>query len=104
MNETLNLLPALVAGFLLGVFFFGGLWWTIRKGLSSRSPALWFLGSLLLRLSTVIAGFYFVSGNHWERLLICLPGFFIARRVVMRLTRQPEEEENKLAKEVRHAT
>jgi F1F0 ATPase subunit 2 len=24
---------------LLGVIFFGGLWWTVRKGLSSKRPA-----------------------------------------------------------------
>ena len=76
MNETLNLILALAAGFLLGVIFFGGLWWTVQKGLSSRQPALWFLGSLLLRTSTVMVGFYFTSGNHWERLLICLLGFY----------------------------
>jgi F1F0 ATPase subunit 2 len=52
MNEILNLILALVAGFLLGAFFFGGLWWTVQKGLSSRRPELWFLGSLLLRTFT----------------------------------------------------
>jgi heme A synthase len=36
---------------LLGVIFFGGLWWTVRKGLSSKRPALCFFGSLLLRTS-----------------------------------------------------
>ena len=51
MNETLGLALALVAGVLLGAFFFGGLWWTVRKGVSSERPALWFFGSLLLRMS-----------------------------------------------------
>lgn len=103
MNEALNLVSALIAGFLLGAFFFGGLWWTVQRGLSSRRPAFWFLGSLLLRTGTSVAGFYFASGGHWERLLICLLGFFIMRRIVIRLTRLPEEESNQLAKEVSHA-
>ena len=51
MNETLSLVLALVTGVLLGAIFFGGLWWTVRKGVSSKRPALWFLGSLLLRTS-----------------------------------------------------
>lgn len=51
MNETLALLLAWVAGVLLGVIFFGSLWWTVRRGLSSKRPALWFLSSLLLRTS-----------------------------------------------------
>ena len=72
MNEVLLLALALSAGLLLGAIFFGGLWWTVRKGVSSEQPAFWFFGSLLLRMSIALAGFYFVSGGHWERLLLCL--------------------------------
>lgn len=104
MNEILSLVMALLAGLLLGAIFFGGLWWTVQKGLSSRRPELWFLGSLLLRTSTAVAGFYFVSGGHWERLLVCLLGFVIVRRIVMHLTRQPAEEQNQLTTEASHAT
>lgn len=104
MNEILNLISALVAGFFLGAFFFGGLWWTVQKGLSSRRPAFWFLGSMLLRTGIAIAGFYFASGGHWERLLMCLLGFFIMRRIVTRLTRIPEEEPNQLTKEAGNAS
>jgi hypothetical protein len=42
MNETVILVLAGSAGVLLGVFFFGGLWWTVRRGLSSKRPALCF--------------------------------------------------------------
>ena len=104
MNETLTLTLALVAGLLLGAIFFGGLWWTVRKGVSSRQPALWFFGSLLLRMSIVPAGFYFVSGGHWERLLVCLLGFVMARFIVMRLTGPPVEHHNSPAKETGHAS
>jgi F1F0 ATPase subunit 2 len=102
MNETLNLVLALVTGVLLGVMFFGGLWWTVRKGVSSRRPALWFFGSLLIRMSIALAGFYFVTGGHWERLLLCLLGFVIARFIVIRLTRAPKKT-TYLAQETRHA-
>jgi F1F0 ATPase subunit 2 len=60
---------------LLGAIFFGGLWWTVRKSRFVPRPALWFLGSLLLRMSITLAGFYLVSDGHWERLLACLLGF-----------------------------
>jgi F1F0 ATPase subunit 2 len=102
MNETLSLVLALVTGVLLGVMFFGGLWWTVRKGVSSRRPALWFFGSLLIRMSIALAGFYFVTGGHWERLLLCLLGFVIARFIVIRLTRAPKKT-TYLAQEARHA-
>jgi F1F0 ATPase subunit 2 len=103
MNEALSLAPAMVTGILLGVMFFGGLWWTVRKGFSSKQPALWFFGSLLLRMSIALAGFYFVSGGHWTRLLVCLLGFVLARLIVTRLTGPPVGHHNSPAKEIVHA-
>jgi len=86
MNETWILILAGVVGVLLGALFFGGLWWTVRKGTSSQRPALWFFGSFLLRTSLTLAGFYGVAGSQWERLLACLVGFVMGRLIVMRLT------------------
>ena len=103
MNEWLALPLALVAGFLLGGIFFGGLWWTVQRALSSKSIARWFLGSLLLRMGIVLAGFYFVARGYWLRLLLCLLGFLIARVVVLRLTRTPVEKPPPLSKETSHA-
>jgi F1F0 ATPase subunit 2 len=91
MNEAMTLTLAWTAGILLGAIFFGGLWWTVRKGVSAKQPALWFLGSMLLRMGIALAGFYFVAGRDWKRLLVCLVGFVMARLVVTRLTR-PERE------------
>lgn len=93
MNEPTTLLLACVAGVMLGTVFFGGLWWTVRKVISSPRPALWFLGGLLLRMGVVVSGFYFVSGGHWERLLACLSGFVLARVLVTWLTRPTKESE-----------
>jgi F1F0 ATPase subunit 2 len=84
-----SLTLALLAGVLLGSIFFGGLWWTIRQGISSRSPAVWFLCSLLLRTGISVSGFYFVSRGDWRKLLACLFGFLLARIFMMRLTRVP---------------
>ncbi len=103
MNEFLILALALVAGLSLGAFFFGGLWWSVRQGVASKHPALWFLGSALVRMSLVPAGFYFVGREQWERLLLCLLGFVIARLLVMRLTRTPIERSNFPVKEASHA-
>ena len=91
MNETVPLVLALVTGILLGGMFFGGLWWTVRKSIFFKQPALLFLGSLLLRTSIVLVGFYFITRGHWERLLVCLLGFVMARLIVIRLTRAVEK-------------
>ena len=99
MNETMPWVLAGVTGFLLGAIFFGGLWWTVRKGISSKRPALWFLSSLLLRTAIILAGFYLIGRGDWHRLVACLVGFIIARFIVslrlrsgqVRLTRTPSE-------------
>ena len=87
MNSALVLTLAWLAGGALGTLFFGGLWWTINKVVSAKNPAVWFFVSLLLRMSIVLAGFYFVSGGQWQRLLLCLLGFIMARVVLTRLLR-----------------
>lgn len=87
MSEPLVLILATLAGALLGSVFFGGLWWTVRRGVLSTQPALWFFGSLLLRTLIAVVGFYFVMRGDWRRLLACLTGFLVARICVMRLTR-----------------
>jgi F1F0 ATPase subunit 2 len=86
MSEIMLPALALLAGILLGAMFFGGMWWTVLKGVSARQPALWFIVSLLLRTSIILVGFYFVSGADWKRLLVCLLGFIIARLIITRLT------------------
>jgi F1F0 ATPase subunit 2 len=103
MNETMPLLLSCGGGGVLGVIFFGGLWWTVRQGMSSERPDLWFFGSMLLRMSIALSGFYFVSGGHWERLLVCLIGFVVARLVVTWLTRPLRESLTCLGQEVSHA-
>jgi F1F0 ATPase subunit 2 len=87
MNEVLVLAPAFAAGVLLGSLFFGGLWWTVVGGVSSPRPALWFLGSMLLRTSVTLAGFYLVGREDWQRWLACLLGFVLARLIAGWLTR-----------------
>ena len=103
MNNLCRLTIALLAGLALGAIFFGGLWWTVRQGVRSNSPARWFFGSWLLRTGAVLAGFYFVGRGDWERLVTCLGGFIIARGVVLRMTRAPVEAPDPMRKEAGHA-
>ena len=74
MNEPSPWSCAAPAGAAPASLFFGGLWWTVRRGLASPHPAVWFLASLLLRMGIALAGFYLVSGGQWPRLLMCLLG------------------------------
>ena len=103
MNEMLPWVLAAAAGLVLGAIFFGGLWWTVRKGLSSPHPAVWFLGSLVARMSIALVGFYYVGQGNGMRLMACLLGFIIARIAVTWLSRTTLDTQNRTHQEVHHA-
>lgn len=85
----LGVAMAVLAGALLGVAFYAGLWWTVRRAATFRHPGLSVLTSLLLRMGVTFGGFYLVADGDWVRLLLCLLGFTLARAAVTWLTRLP---------------
>lgn len=87
MHEAIVLVLAGAAGGVLGMIYFGGLWWTVGKVVASEQPASWLFASLMLRVAIALVGFYFVAAGHWQRLMACLIGFVFARVFVTWLTR-----------------
>ena len=104
MNDFLTLTLAGAAGAVLGAIFFGGLWWTVRRGMTSPRPVLWFFGSLLVRMGIAVTGFYFVGNGDWRRLMVCLLGFLVARIIVTRMAGSPVDSPQSQAGEVRDAS
>lgn len=102
MNEILLMILALIAGLALGTLFFGGLWFTVKKAVAAKIPAIWFFVSLLIRLSITLIGFYYLSRGSWQRLLVGIVGFIIARIIVLRFTKSIDEKQIQLKKEVCH--
>lgn len=100
MNEVLILILSLVTGILLGIFYFGGLWLTLKQLSFSGNPYLLTLGSFIARSAISVFGFYLVArGGHWERLLVCLSGFiFIKIFLVYRLS--PEKRRVKITEKI----
>jgi len=83
----LHVITSLMAGALTGLVFFGGLWWTVQKAVTSGAPVVWFLVSFLARMGIAVAGFYFASYGHWTGFLLCLAGFLAARVFVTKVNR-----------------
>lgn len=88
--ESLGVLTAALVGMIVGIVFFGGLWWTVRRALSSGQAAIWFSGSFLARTAIALTGFYFAAQGDWRRMLGCVAGFLGARLCVVRFTRMKE--------------
>jgi F1F0 ATPase subunit 2 len=91
MNNLVILALCLMVGILLGLFFFGGLWWTMQRGMVSKNPAIWFLGSIIFRMLVTLVGFYYIGHGSWQRMLSCLVGFSIARVAGLRVGSKPSE-------------
>ncbi len=84
MATTETAILALLAGIGVGTVFYGGLWWTVRKGITSRQPAVLFLGSFLARMAAVVPVLFLISQGRLERLALGLLGFFAARTAIVR--------------------
>ncbi|MCB1918666.1 MAG: ATP synthase subunit I [Candidatus Competibacteraceae bacterium] len=84
MTEFLNGLLAALGGTVLGLFYFAGLWFTLRRLPGHPHPALWIAGSFILRLTVSLSGFYVILGSDRSltRLGIALLAF-LAVRVVL---------------------
>ena len=87
MSDIGPIIEALAIGIFLGALFFGGLWWTVRRGLTAANPALWFGVSALARMAIILSGLYYLARMGWPSLLACLCGLLIARVTTTRLTR-----------------
>lgn len=86
MIELLVWLLAAVGGAILGLFYYAGLWFTLRRLPQQANPALWVFGSFILRLAVSMAGFYFILGpdRNLPRLGVALLAFIIARVLLTR--------------------
>ncbi len=70
-------------GFGLGIFYFTSLWFTVKKMAQAKNPVLIMIASGVARLSVALMGFYFLIDGHWQRLLIAMVGFLIARSLLI---------------------
>lgn len=82
--EPTILVGVFAAGFVLGLFYFGGLWWTVNQLTTARYVGALFAVSFLLRTAVTLYGFYWIIDLRWERALIAVVGFVLARLFTVR--------------------
>jgi F1F0 ATPase subunit 2 len=82
--DILLILVAFGSGIVLGLAFFGSLWWTIARVTSGRIGT-WLLPvSSLVRTALLFAGFWLVAHGKVARLVACLAGWLLARSLTVR--------------------
>lgn len=102
VSEISYMVLAFIGGMLLGTLFFGGLWFTVKKAVASKIPALWVLGSFILRVTITLTGFYFISLGNWKKQIVCMIGFILARFFVILYTKSIDENKIQLKMETGH--
>jgi F1F0 ATPase subunit 2 len=83
MIELSLLALGLVFGAVLGIFYFGGLWLTLRHLPVSRQPALLTFGSFLGRSLVCLLAFYLILGSGLEVLIFGVVGFILAKVILI---------------------
>lgn len=79
-----RMVPDAAVGFVLGLAYFGGLWWTVARTTSGRSGA-WLLPvSSLVRTALLLGGFWYISHGQASGLVACVAGWLLARQAMIR--------------------
>ena len=78
-------------GAFLGVFYFGGLWITLKTSLGKRRVSYRLAVSFIVRLTAVLAGFWWVMRMDLHLFFCTFAGFFMARIVLTRVLGRENE-------------
>ena len=90
MNSTdmYHAIVGLLTGILAGLFFFGGLWWTVSRFAQWRRPVLLMFASLMVRFSFLACCLAALARwGGWPATLAALLGVICTRFVWMRHVR-----------------
>jgi len=84
IGEIFFIAISLVVGVAIGIINFAGMWSTIHYLSQVKHPAILMMLSFIVRMAIIMTTFYFVMDGRWERLIACMVGFFLVRRVLMK--------------------
>lgn len=88
----ITLIIAFLFGLLIGLFYFGGLWVTIRKITQMKAGLALTMVSFLIRLLVSMFLFYFVlKMGDWRHLIAALVGFILMKFVLVQKLKPKEE-------------
>ncbi|HMB15060.1 MAG TPA: ATP synthase subunit I [Pelovirga sp.] len=83
--ETWQLAAFFTAGGLIGMFYFGGLWLTVKRIPNSNNPHLLLVSSFFLRMTLTLAAFYALIPWGWQALAAALFGLLLIRQTLTRI-------------------
>ena len=81
--QVINWLLAFFAGAVLGGFFFGSLWFTVRQLPTTGWPVRLIVGSYFGRMAIALLGFYLIMQGDWTRAIAGMLGFLTVRLILI---------------------
>jgi F1F0 ATPase subunit 2 len=88
-HQSWQLVLACFGGMLLGSFFFGSLWITVRQLPTTAWPIRLIVGSYVSRMAIAFLGFYLIMQGDWKRAIAGLVGFIVMRYILIRRFQSP---------------
>jgi F1F0 ATPase subunit 2 len=82
---------AFLWGAVLGLFYFGGLWFTLKMMHQRERPKLWLAFSYMVRLAGALAGFWLVVQKDAMAFIFTLVAFFAIRIILTRTLKQKSD-------------
>lgn len=79
---------AFFGGVVLGVVFFGGLYWSVNQLPSIKYPGLLMVVSMLVRMAILLTGLYFLMAGEIKNLLAAVAGVMLIKFVMIARVRQ----------------
>lgn len=86
-------LASLGVGLVLGLFYYGGLWYTVQAMHRVERPALLFFASFAIRMGIVLGVIYLIGVGDWQRMAAALLGMILMRMVLTRRLGPPPQPE-----------
>jgi len=84
IENSLSIIGTLLWGSILGLIYFGGLWFTVSRLTTVKHQAILMLASFVIRNGLMVIGFFPVIRQGWQYALICLAGFAVVRLILIR--------------------
>ena len=82
--DLMAYVPALLGGLLTGLFYYGGLWWTLQRLADTQHPGLLLGMSFLARTVIALAALFWFTDLQLPQILVFMVAFVIMRLVLTR--------------------
>ncbi len=68
-----------IGGSVLGILFFGGLYWSVNQLPKAKHPGLLMTASLMVRMAILLTGLYFLMAGDIKNLLAAVAGVMLVK-------------------------